>query len=531
MDHPNICRVYEFIEEDSSAYVVMEYIEGEDLTVYLRKNNPSVEQKYKIIKDIILGLMDAHKLGIVHRDIKPKNIMITNDGILKILDFGLSHMPTIPLGSGSGSGNHLLDFEDDTATVHIKNEEDYSTQNNGKNIFGTIAYMSPEQANGQTTSLESDIYSLGSLLFELFVDKRMFPGKGLGPLSAIRNNSLQEFPKIIPHQMHSMLKKMMDLNPQKKTTTIELLVWINELIKRPQKRKEQFRHWLTTGFITIAIISVTLWYFSIRPIAKVTSTNTAVVLPIFSTNGMNENFTWVKKGLRSFIETNLNDHPAIQINGSNKWEEDLVFKHPQELGSVLKDLLFQRTNADFIISPVMEADDESITLSYWMFGRNGVVRNGIIIGQNPIQLSRNLSTAILNDLFSEDIKKRFPKTISKNDMATMMYSIGYERYHESGWIEAMQYFKVALDQDPDFLLANIAYAMCLNMKGDLVESKNYLLEVIEKAEKKNLQKVKVFAINTLCESLIKQGDWKLAGDLLQQALYLSQQSEFGEWRK
>src|ERR1700690_3920552 len=151
-NHPNICQLYDV----GPNYLVMEYIEGAPL-----KGPLPVDQALKCAAQICDALDAAHKKGITHRDLKPANILVTKAGI-KLLDFGLAKMgPAIQAGQG-------------TMTMALTGKGE---------ILGTFQYMSPEQVTGQEAGLQSDIFSLGLVLYELLTGKRAFDG--LTPASVI----------------------------------------------------------------------------------------------------------------------------------------------------------------------------------------------------------------------------------------------------------------------------------------------------------------------------------------------------------
>ena len=147
LNHPNIVQIFDWgIEEE--PYFVMEYIEGNTLTSIIAKNRTiSLSDILFIGAQVSSGLHAAHQKGLVHRDIKPGNIMITPDGKVKVTDFGI---------------------------VSLQNEESDITKTGS--ILGTASYISPEQAQGKPVSIESDLYSLGTVLYELIAGKAPFSG-------------------------------------------------------------------------------------------------------------------------------------------------------------------------------------------------------------------------------------------------------------------------------------------------------------------------------------------------------------------
>ena len=147
LNHPNIVQIFDWGIEDE-PYFVMEYIEGNTLTSIIAKNRTiSLSDILFIGAQVSSGLHAAHQKGLVHRDIKPGNIMITPDGKVKVTDFGI---------------------------VSLQNEESDITKTGS--ILGTASYISPEQAQGKPVSIESDLYSLGTVLYELITGKALFSG-------------------------------------------------------------------------------------------------------------------------------------------------------------------------------------------------------------------------------------------------------------------------------------------------------------------------------------------------------------------
>ena len=163
LNHPNVCQLYDVGEQSGVRYIVMEYLQGETLADRLKKGPLSLEQLTRIGAEIGDGLQAAHRSGIVHRDLKPGNIMLTRSGA-KILDFGLAKG-----GAVAGSAHDLM------VTLSSPALSDPLTAEGS--LVGTFQYMAPEQVEGKEATACSDIFSFGSVLYEMATGKRAFEGK------------------------------------------------------------------------------------------------------------------------------------------------------------------------------------------------------------------------------------------------------------------------------------------------------------------------------------------------------------------
>src|SRR5687767_1755314 len=151
IDHPNVCTIYEIGEENGQQYIVMQYVQGETLSQRMRRGRFSLAEAADLGRQITAALSEAHKRGIVHRDIKPGNIMLSSSGIVKVLDFGLA--------------KSFMRAPDDATEVLISSADVVS---------GTTPYMSPEQLLGEPLDGRSDIFSLGIVLYEIATGTRPF---------------------------------------------------------------------------------------------------------------------------------------------------------------------------------------------------------------------------------------------------------------------------------------------------------------------------------------------------------------------
>src|SRR6202161_2145654 len=164
VNHPNICTLYDVGHQNGTDYLVMEYLEGETLADRLRKGPMPIDQVMRYGADICDGLEKAHRCGVIHRDLKPGNIMLTKGGA-KLMDFGLAKMSAVnaavasslTMTSSTPPGSHPLTAQG--------------------TVVGTFQYMSPEQVEGKPADARSDIFSLGAVLYEMTTGQRAFEGK------------------------------------------------------------------------------------------------------------------------------------------------------------------------------------------------------------------------------------------------------------------------------------------------------------------------------------------------------------------
>lgn len=179
LDHPYICKIYEFIETVGEPLLVMEYLEGETLAQILARGVPPFETAVRVAQETAEGLAAAHAHGLVHRDVKPANVMVTTHGHVKLLDFGLA-IPDSLAGAGSET---RLGPEPSSA------------------FAGTPHYMSPEQADGRPATARSDVFSLGVLLFECLTGRLPFSGRHLEEYT--RHLRLSPAERVDQHATHA----------------------------------------------------------------------------------------------------------------------------------------------------------------------------------------------------------------------------------------------------------------------------------------------------------------------------------------
>ena len=186
--HPNIVTIFDVGEHDGQPFIAMEYIHGQTLAQIIRTDpQPSVSRKLTIIDELCDGLGFAHKMAIIHRDVKPANVMVENEGGVKILDFGIARV--------AESGMTMAGM-----------------------LIGTLNYMSPEQVSGQVVDNRSDIFAIGAVMYELLSQRQAFPG-GLqnGIIHRILNEPpapLEAFCPTLDEEVIEVVRRALEKDPQ-----------------------------------------------------------------------------------------------------------------------------------------------------------------------------------------------------------------------------------------------------------------------------------------------------------------------------
>src|ERR1700723_2132512 len=197
LSHPNIVPVFDWGEDSGSYFIVMEFVDGRPLSAVLRESGPlSAQQTATIGANVAAALAFAHRHGVVHRDVKPGNVLITADGIVKVTDFGIAR---------------------------AMNTEESLTQTGA--VMGTAAYFSPEQAEGKGVDARSDIYSLGVVLYEMAVGKPPFTGDSPVAVASKHVRDQPVLPRVvnpaIPVAFEAIVMKAMAKSPDDRYATAE----------------------------------------------------------------------------------------------------------------------------------------------------------------------------------------------------------------------------------------------------------------------------------------------------------------------
>jgi serine/threonine-protein kinase len=448
LNHPNITAVYDIGSHDGAPYVVQELLEGETLRARLAGGAFSSRKALGHALQIAHGLAAAHEKGIVHRDLKPENIFITRDGRVKILDFGLaklteSHWVTAPQ-------TELPTVGTDPGVV-----------------LGTLGYMSPEQLRGQPTDPRSDIFSFGSILYEMLSGQRAFQKHSAADtMSAILNNDppdLSATNRLISPGLDRVVRHCLEKDPEQRFHSAHDLAFGLEALsdvsmplaqtvgKRSVRNRQRRLVWVIAGpVVALAAVAAVLF---LRP-SKATIDSLAV-LPFSNASG-DSSSDYLSEGITGSLTNSLSQLPGLRVTARTiaahyKGKDSDPQKAGRELGvkAVLSGRVLQRGDMLMIQADLVDVGNGT---QLWGDQYNRKTTDILTIQDG---IASEISEKLRLRLTGEQ-KKRLTKRATENTDAYQAYLKGryyFEHRSEKVLETAVQYFNQAIEKDPTYALA------------------------------------------------------------------------------
>ncbi|HJZ96339.1 MAG TPA: protein kinase, partial [Candidatus Solibacter sp.] len=411
LNHPNILAIHGFGDENDVAYAVMELLEGETLRARLGRGVPAWQSAVEIAIAVAEGLAAAHTKSIVHRDLKPENIFLTADGRVKILDFGLA------------TWTEPASLSEETAAL---------TLTQPGMVVGTVAYMSPEQARGMQAGTTSDIFSLGSVLYEMLTGTRAFArATTADTMSAILNEA--------PSRISGTNRQI----PQE----LEQLVW-HCLEKYPAARFQSARD-LAFSLRSVGSRS------SAAATAPADAIESLAVLPFVNAGG-NPDTEYLSDGIAENLINSLTQVPNLRVVPRSK-----AFRYkgqdvdPEQVGRELK-VSALLTGRVLMRGDVLSVQAELVDIARdrQLWGER-FQRKAADIFTVEEEITKQIAEKLRVKLSGQS-RERILKRHTEDTEAYHLYLKG--RFHWNkrtgdGLRRAIEYFQAAIEKDPSYALA------------------------------------------------------------------------------
>jgi serine/threonine protein kinase/Flp pilus assembly protein TadD len=491
LNHPNIITIYEIGESDSAHFIATEYIEGETLRERFKDSPLDLEASLAIAVQVAGALDAAHRAGIVHRDVKPENVMIRPDRLVKLLDFGIAKL--------TETQSHA-DLDPEALTA-IK------AQTRPGMIIGTAAYMSPEQAQGKIVDARSDIFSFGVMLYEMVTGKQPFKGTtAIETIGAILNKEpvpLRGQTPAAPHELERIINKALrkdrderyqtakdllidlkdvsrDLEFQNKsgrtatpdheeTKTQPLHTGTGDIAPHATSSAEyvvsgikQHKRGVAIGLAVflLAAVGTGVWFLS-NSTASLTNIESIAVMPFVNETG-DPQVEYLSDGMTDTLISSLSELPNLKVKARTS-----VFRYKgkeidpktigKELGvqAIVNGRMTQRAGRTSVLLEVVDTESEDVIFST----KYDRPQSALVTLQSDI--ARDLSRKLKSKLSGAE-EAKVTKTHTADPEALQLYLQGQFYGHKGGRsnvLHATDYFNKAIEKDPNYALAYAGLAL------------------------------------------------------------------------
>jgi eukaryotic-like serine/threonine-protein kinase len=507
LSHPGIVTLYSIEEADGIRFLTMEHVEGETLSKQIPPRGFAMERLLSLAIALSDAVSAAHRQGVLHRDLKPENIMLAADGRLKVLDFGLAKL-------------RYDSPEDGDQTTR----ETQSVTQDGR-IVGTVAYMSPEQAQGLPVDNRSDIFTLGILLYEMATGERPFRGNtNLSVLSSILKDSprpVSELRDDIPKPLARMIQRALEKRPEDRYQSASDLRRDLEDLKRDVDTGEVVlattagrqrlvapaslrRRWAlpaAIGASLVVVAAMAALFFRGQPPATAEDGRRSVAVFYFDNLSGDPQLDWLRTGLTDMLVTNLSQSPGLRVLGTSR-----LYQLLDETGH--RD---DRTMSAPIVESVA-GKAQATTALVGSFVRAGSQiriqatlqdpKSGEVLASERVEGDAESGLFALVDELTGRVRKRLETPSmaktgerrhaswkeKKLEEVTTTSVEAFKAYAEGSRLhdrlqekEAQAYFEKAVEADPGFAMALAKLSVVHFNQGNLDKARAYSAKAVEKS--------------------------------------------------
>ncbi len=452
LNHPNITTVFDIGEDDGTHYIVMELVEGKTFRELIKEGPLSTETLLPLATQIAEGLSKAHGAGIVHRDLKPENLMVTEDGLVKILDFGLAKL--MPESS---------DVDSETATV--------TKATQAGTVLGTVQYMSPEQAANRPLDYRSDQFSFGSILYEMATGKRPFEKNTMPQtLAAIIDEDPRSIRKLndeVPVELSAIVARCLAKDPAERyASTGDMTNELKTVPKTPSVWRAHRKVLRAAAGLLVALLAMALGPSFVRLLDQISSRagpaqiESIAVLPLRNLSGDPQQ-EYFADGMTEALITNLAKIGALKvISRSSAMRYKGTDKPPAEIAkelnvdAVVEGSALRVGNSVRIMAQLIDPETER---ALWAESYERDLENLLLLQSEVAQaIAGEVQVAL-----TPEETNRLASARPVNPEAHDAYLKGSYHWKKLTWEDldtAEGYFELALEKDPSYAPAHSGLA-------------------------------------------------------------------------
>jgi serine/threonine-protein kinase len=438
LDHPNVCPVYGIEEIGEHNFIVMQYVEGETLADLVRQRRLTTEQVSSLAKQIASAIEAAHAHGIIHRDIKTGNIMVTASGQAKVLDFGLAKIIE-PLHKTENGGENVSQFSQ-----------------NGL-IMGTVSYMSPEQLKAEKLDFRTDIFSFGTVLYELASGEHPFSRKSdAETITAILTDqpaSARDFNnKSASSGIYPVVRKCLEKNKEQRfQSASELLLELQKLQdkKTPIVKRRLFFPLLNASLIILLLLSIGVLLYQ-----RATAPRTLAVLPFVNESG-ESGADYISEEMAESLINKISDSSELRVKAFT-----LVSGYKGDVDTVK---IGQSLAVEAVLTGKVRRQNDQLRLETKLINTSDGIelwRDDFLLKESDaLNIQNNISEIVISKLQSSannDKSKHLAANKQENPEAYKYYLQGqhyWKKRDKESIQKAIDAFNQAKDIDPNYARA------------------------------------------------------------------------------
>ena len=476
LNHPHICTIHEVGEMDGRAYIVMEYVEGTRLADLVPRGGLPVETVFRLGTQIADALAHAHGRGILHRDLKAANVVVTPEGRAKVLDFGLAERY---------SAENLKELSESQASVTAEGF-----------LAGTLSCMAPELLRGTPADGRSDIWALGVLLYEMSTGERPFAGTTCFELSAaILHEAPPALPAQVPHSLQSIIRRCLVKNPADRYQQAEEVRSALEAACATETGPVRRKHTRAAAaglLIALTAAAGLTWRMgrpAVNPAAGISSRLAIAVMPFARIGGeQDRDGAWMSNGVPSMLLTGLAQTRGLNIVGTERLNDALKRRGGTSLASLDKSGaadVARYAGADaVVVGSIVRAGQEiriDAQLEDLSSGRIIVAQS--VRGTDLFALVDDLAARIRTGIGDTHDIKRVSDVSTSSLEAYRLYSLGIDAYGIYRMDEAQQRLEAAVAIDPAFAEAYQQLASIMGFRQLTRPRREYLRKAAQHADR------------------------------------------------